>query len=408
MLAFRYTAATAGNETRDGVIEAETLQEALQVLHEQDLCVIRIGYPSRFKSAWDVLNREITLRQPVRAGDLARMSQEWAGFVEAGISIEESLAFLCRTSRAGIRPVLSAIRDAVKAGVPLHQALDQFPNVFPPIYRALVQAGEAAGKLAPTLRRIADDLTARRTLGEEIRNALLYPAFLLVTATAGVLVLLLVVVPNLEMLLGEGGTERLPFVTKIVLAFSHGLRDYGLLAIGIFTVSVLLAFLWGRTSGGRLRRDAVVLKLPVWGSLVRMIETGRFVRALGGLLGGGVSVSVAMRIALDTVSNRQMSHGLEVAHQAVTSGVAIGDAIAVSSAFTEDAIGLIRVGERTGRLAESLERAAVLLESRATRELKALTVIITPVMTIGFGMIAGVTVYAMLSTILSINELATR
>lgn len=408
MPVFRYSAATTGNEARNGTIETETVQDALKALHEQGLCVIRIGRPSHLNSTWEILNREITLRKPVRAGELARLSQEWAALVEAGISIEESLALLCSTSRSGTRPILLAVRDVVKAGVPLHQALGRFPNAFPTVYRALIQAGESAGKLAPTLRRLADDLTARRTLAEEIRNALLYPAFLMVTATVGVMTLLLVVVPNLETLLGDGQTERLPVMTKVVIGVSHILREYGLTAIGILAGLALPALVWGLTPNGRLRRDAAVLKLPIWGRLVRTIETGRFARALGGLLGGGVSVSVAMRISLDTIANRQMSHRLEAAHQAVTSGAPIGDAIAAGSVFAEDAVGLIRVGERTGRLSESLERAAAMLEARASRELKALTAIITPVMTISFGAIAGLIVYAMLSTILSINELAIR
>jgi len=406
MASFRYVAATANNEKRDGVIEAESMQDALGLLRGRGLWVIRIGSPSRLSALWTVLNREVALRQPLKAVELARLSQEWGGLVEAGIPVEESLALLCHASRPSTRPVLAAIREAVKAGMSLYEALGQFPGVFPPVYRALIQAGEAAGDLGPTIRRLGDDLIARRALIEEVRNALLYPLFLLMTASAGILVLLLVVVPNLESLIEEGGENRLPTMTRLVLAVSHILRDYGIALLGINALLILTALLFCLTSAGRIRLDAVILKTPVLGPLVRTIETGRFARTLGALLGGGVTVSAAMLIALQTVANRRMRAGLEAAHQAIVSGVSIGDAVAASHVFQEDAIGLIRVGERTGGLAAALARAAALHEARATRQLKALPAMLTPLLTIGFGAIAGVIVYAMLSTILGINELA--
>jgi general secretion pathway protein F len=405
MASFRFLAATAANETHAGVIEAETAQDALSVLHARGLYVIRIGQPTRLGSLWTALNRDIALRPPLRPAELARLSQEWAGFVEAEISVEESLALVGRASKPRVGKVLSSVRDAVKAGMALHEALDRVPGAFPPVYRALIQAGEAAGHLGPTLRRLGDDLTARRALTEEVRNALLYPLFLLITATAGILVLLLVVVPNLETLIGPEGEERLPGMTRLVLAVSHLLRDHGALLMGLVAASSVAASLLLLTSAGRERLDSVVLKVPVIGPLVRTIETGRFVRTFGALLAGGVTVSTAMLISLEAVANRRMRAHLRTAHRSIISGTAIGDAVA-AGALGEDAVGLIRVGERTGRLAQTLERAAVLHEARATRQLKALTVMLTPLMTISFGAAAGVIVYAMLSTILGINELA--
>ncbi|MDF2810751.1 MAG: ral secretion pathway protein GspF [Microvirga sp.] len=406
MASFRFLAATARNEKRDGVIEAETLQDALSLLQGRGLFVIRLGEPSRLSSLWAILNRDVTLRRPLAAAELARLSQEWGGLVEAGIPVEESLALLGNMGRSAPRHVLHAVREAVKAGTALHEALGRFPGSFPLVYRALVRAGETAGNLGPTLRRLGDDLMARRALTEDIRNALLYPLFLLVTASAGILVLLLVVVPNLETLMGGGGEERLPSVTRLVLAVSHILRDYGAALLVAATMLTLATVFLILTPAGRVRLDAFILRMPVFGSLVRTIETGRFARTLSSLLDGGVVVSAAMLIALQTVANRRIRAGLESAHQSIVSGAAIGDAISASDVFREDAIGLIRVGERTGRLAETLERAAALHEARATRQLKALTVMLTPLMTIGFGAIAGVIVYAMLSTILGINELA--
>jgi type II secretory pathway component PulF len=326
--------------------------------------------------------------------------------VEAGIAVEECLALVGHTGRSRTKRVLAEVREAVKAGSAFHEALGRFPNCFPPVYRALVQAGEMAGNLGPTLRRLGDDLAARRALVEEVRNALVYPVFLTVTATAGMLVLLLVVAPSLETLLAPEAGDRLPAVTRAVLAASHGLRDHGGLlglgAGGLMGIPIGLAL----HPAGRNHLDRLVLKAPLLGGLVRTIETGRFTRTLGALLAGGIAPAHAIRIALATVANRRMRAGLEDAYRGVVSGAMIGEAVAASGVFDVDAVGLIRVGERTGRLAETLDRAATLHEARATRRLKALTALLTPIITIGFGVVAGLIVYAMLSTILGINELA--
>ncbi|HEV2563901.1 MAG TPA: type II secretion system F family protein [Microvirga sp.] len=408
MARFHYFAATAGNATHDGTIEAESMQDALGMLRSRGFVVIRIGKPSRLSTLRVMLNREVVLRSPLRFRELARLSQEWGGLVEAGIPVEESLALLGRACPPSTRRILLAVRDDVKAGMPLHEALGRFPGSFPPIYRALVQAGEAAGNLGSAIRRLGDDLMARRALKDDIRNALLYPLFLLVTASAGILVLMLVVVPNLETLLGEGGEERLSAVTRIVLEASRILRNHGVTLLGATAVLAVSAALFVLSPKGRVRLDAVILRMPVFGPLVRDIETGRFARTLGALLRGGVTLPVAMLIVLRAVANRHMRTAIEDAHRSIVSGAAIGDAIGASRIFRDDAIGLIRVGERTGDLAAALERTAALHEARATRQLKALAAMLTPLMTIGFGAIAGVIIYAMLSTILGINELAGR
>ncbi len=269
-----------------------------------------------------------------------------------------------------------------------------------------MQAGEASGSLGPSLRRLADDLTARRVVVEEIRNALLYPAFLLITAVVGISILLLVVVPNLENLFGARSREALPVVTQVVIAVSHGLRDFGLFLLMIAGLALAILMAAARTSKGRSTIHQTALRLPIMGSLVQAIETGRFARAFSSLLAGGVAMAQAMPLAVQTLHNDAMRRGLERAHGHVLTGVSLGDAIAASRVLPGDALGLVRMGERTGTLDRALGRAAALYEGRAARRLKALTTVLTPVLTIGFGLLAGVIIYAMVSTILSINDLA--
>ncbi|MGO4389322.1 type II secretion system F family protein [Microvirga sp. 2YAF29] len=405
---FRYLAATAANERSSGWIDASSDQDAAAELRAKGLFVIRIRKTSRLAALWAFLNQDVSVRSPLTAPQLAATTQEWAGLLEAGISVEESLSLLIETARAPARAVLERVREDVKEGLALYEALARHPRCFPATYVSLVQAGETSGSLSSTLVRLADDLAAQRGVMEDIRNALLYPAFLLVTAFIGITTLLVVVVPNLEGLLGPRSYDTLPAATHMVIAISHALREDGLvllLALFILTAG-LTAF--AQTDKGRFRLHGLLLRLPVLGPLVRTIETARFTRIFGAMLKGGVTVPRGMPLAIQAVSNRAMRQRLGEAHEAILIGAGIGDAIARSETIPPDAIGLIRMGERTGQLDAALSRTATLYEGRAARRLKALTTILTPVLTIGFGLLAGLIIYAMLSTILSINDLASQ
>jgi len=403
---FRYLAATSSNERNTGWIEAPSLQMAAAELRQNGLFIIRLEEESVFARMWTALNQEIHFRSPLRRGDLVGFSQEWAGLLEAGISVEESLALLVASARPSVAAILSRVRDEVTRGATLYAALARYPSCFPLTYVTLVQAGEIAGSLGPTLRRLADDLSMQQSVVEDVRNALLYPAFLLVTAIIGISTLLVVVVPNLEDLFGSRSLETLPLTTRIIIAASHFLRDQGAPLILALSLLGLLTAGFARTSYGRLWLHRSILKMPAIGHLVQAVETGRFTRACSALLKGGVGIPRAMPLAIDTISNQAMRKHLEQAYERIMIGTAVGDALAMARILPHDAVGFVRMGERTGQLDMALERAALLYEGRAARRLKILTTLITPSLTILFGLLAGMIIYAMLSTILSINDLA--
>lgn len=402
----RYLAATSANERRTGWIEASSVQEAVGELRTKGLFVIRLEETSIGAQIWASLNREIQLRPAVSSRDLASLSQEWAGLLEAGISVEEALSIVMASGRPSAAKILSGVRDEIIKGSSLHVALARYPDCFPATYVTLIQAGEAAGALGSTLRRLADDLSMQHGVMEDVRNALLYPGFLLVTAIVGISTLLVVVVPNLEDLLGEQGLDTLPITTRLIITASHALREHGLLFLDVVGVVALSLIAITRTRIGRLSLHRFLLRLPLIGVLIQAVETGRFARSFSALLKGGVSVPSAMPLAVKTISSLAIRLKLERAYEGILTGTGIGDAIAKAAILPRDAIGLIRMGERTGQLDLALERTAMLYEGRATRRLKALTTLMTPSLTIAFGLVAGGIIYAMLSAILSINDLA--
>jgi type II secretory pathway component PulF len=407
MARFRFVGVTAGNERQEGVLEADAVSDAAASLRRRGLFVVRVEPESQKRSLWATLNRDVALSSPIPRRALVSLTLEWAGLLEAGVTLDEALALSASGKRAaGVLKTVRSIREAVKGGASLHEALKSHPRCFPPVYVALVQAGEAAGALGPALRRLAKDLEAGQEFSEKIRGALLYPIFLVVTATGAIVVLLTVVVPNLEELVTERGADTLPFATKAVIAVSHALRDFGLISAAAMLVAVLVGAIAVRTEAVRRRLDRLLLRLPVMGSLVRASNAGRYLRTLSALVGGGVALPRALPLAVPALSNTALAADIDAAHQKVLVGAAFGDALAASGALPDDALVLARMGERTGKLADALGHAASLMETGVRRRMEAIATLIGPMLTVGFGLVAGVIVYAMLSTILGINELA--
>lgn len=409
MTRFRFVAVTAGNERQEGVLEAAAITEAATALRKRGLFVVRVEPESSKRSLWATLNRDVAFASPISRRELVSLTLEWAGLLEAGVTLDEALALSASGARSkAALGVVRAIREQVKSGSSLAEALRAHPRCFPPVYVALTQAGEAAGELGQALRRLAADLEAGQDFSEKIKGALLYPAFLVVTASGAIVVLLTVVVPNLESLVTESGAETLPFATRAVIATSHLLKDYGLIAAAAIALAGGLMVLAARAPATRRRIDRTALRLPVAGELIRSANAGRYLRTLSALVGGGVALPRALPLAVPALSNRALAADVEVAHGKVIVGSALGDALAASRALPDDALVLARMGERTGRLSEALGKAASLLETRVRRHLQAIATLIGPMLTVGFGLVAGVIVYAMLSTILGVNELAYR
>ncbi|WP_020179546.1 type II secretion system F family protein [Methylopila sp. M107] len=407
MARFRFVGVTSANERQEGVLEAVAVADAAAVLRKRGLFVVRVEPETQRRSLWATLNRDVTLSSPIPRRELVTLTLEWAGLLEAGVSLDEALGLSASNARS--KPALKivrAIREAVKGGSSLNEALRAHPRCFPPVYVALTQAGEAAGELGQALKRLAADLEAGQDFSEKIKGALLYPAFLVVTASGAIVVLLTVVVPNLESLVTESGAETLPFTTKAVIGASHFLKDFGLIGMAAFALVIALVALAARTPATRRKLDRMALRLPVAGELIRSANAGRYLRTLSALVGGGVALPRALPLAAPALSNRALAADVEVAHGKVLVGSALGDALAASRALPDDALALARTGERTGRLSDALGKAASLLETRVRRRLQAIATLIGPMLTVGFGLVAGVIVYAMLSTILGVNELA--
>lgn len=406
MARFRFAAVDADNARHDGVVEAASAEAVARLLAGEGKLATRIAPERTASSLWALLTRDIALGPPIRPRELVSLTQEWAGLLTAGIALHEALTLSAEGARREpVRRVVAAVADLVRTGATFHDALDQ-QGTFPASYLAIVGAGEASGDLGPTMGRLAEDLERARDFRERISGALVYPACLTVTAFAAILALLVVVVPNLEALVEAEPGRSLPTATAAVVATSRFLRAFGPALAALAAGLALAAVLARRLAPGRRAIDRAVLGLPGLGPILVAIDLGRYCRALSALLAGGVSLARALPLAERTIENRALLADFAEAHRRVLHGTGLAEAASAGGRLPPDVAVLVRMGERTGRLAETLGNAAGLLEKRVRRRLEAITTAIGPALTVGFGLVAGLIIYAMLSAILEMNEAA--
>ena len=407
MPTFHYTAASASAGIRRGTAVAPDMESLARDLRRQGVVVLDMQPQNALTRFWALLNKDVTGSGSIKTRDLISLTFEWGSLLNSGVSVETTLAISAGGASTPARKALiGGIRKKVLEGSPLHRALQTSETRFSSVFLAIVTAAEEASALGPAILRFSTDLSTKQQQTEEIRNALLYPAFILVTAGAAIAVLLGIVVPNIESLFGANGLTKLPLVTRLVIGLSHFLRALGIPLLFLGCTAITAIILWSKTDRGGLEWSRLLLRLPWMGNTLQLVNTGLFLRLLAELTSAGVGLARAVPLASSAVSNRFIRQSLASVQIRVTEGGNLADALLTTGALPSDAIQLVRVGEQTGRLKELSAQAASMYELRGRTRMKTLTTIIGPAFTVGFGLAAGIVVYAIMTTILSINGLA--
>ncbi|HRQ64015.1 MAG TPA: type II secretion system inner membrane protein GspF [Xanthomonadaceae bacterium] len=397
MPAFHYQALDGQGHTRRGVLQADTPRAARGALREQGMHPLSV----------DLMRGEQRhgLRRGLGGTQLALLTRQLATLVRAGLPMDEALAALTEQSEAAkLRGVVLALRARVMEGQTLAAALAEFPDSFPEIYRASVAAGEHSGRLDEVLERLADLAERRDSLRRRLIAALSYPLLLTVVALAVVAGLMAHVVPEVVGVFAGLGQE-LPWPTRVLLALGAGLRAYGLwllLGLGALVVAFLVAM---RRPALRARWQAVQLRLPLIGRLLRTAESARLTRALAVLSAAAVPLLEALRLAAQGVALVPMREALVRASQRVREGVPFARALAAGGVFPPIVLRLVASCERSGRLDEMLERAAEQQENELDAVLGVLTAVLGPLVILLVGALVLFIVLAVLLPIFELNTL---
>jgi general secretion pathway protein F len=406
MGAFQYTAVDAGGQERQGVEEGETAKQVRQLLRDQGLLPISVEEVQRREARSDAASSfSRTRTKKLSARDLSLITRQIATLVHSGLPLEETLLAVSeQTEHPHVRSIIMGVRAKVLEGHSLADGLTDFPSSFPEIYRATVAAGEQSGHLDTVLERLADYTESREQLRSRTINALLYPVMLFIFCSGIVMLMLTYVVPKIIKQFDNAKTA-LPLMTRILIAFSDFMRDWGLWLLTALVVGGVLFNRSLRNVDNRRRFHAFLLRIPLLGRVVRGNNTTRFARTLATLTSSAVPVLDALRISGEVVSNLPMREAVQAAAAKVREGSPIGRSLGATKQFPPMMIHLISSGESSGELETMLDRAAANQEREMDSVLNAFVGLLGPLMIVGMAGIVLFIVLAMLLPIFALNDL---
>lgn len=336
---------------------------------------------------------------------LAAFCRQMATMTESDLPLDEALGLLSRDSDAKAAALAAGLRKSVLEGASLSAALSSYRERVPDLMVGLVSAGEAGGALAPVFHRLADSFEMQLRTTEALRSALIYPAVLLVSAVASLILVLTVVAPALKPVFAGAG-DKVPFSAKLLIGASEALRTYWWAGVLAILLGVLLIISALRSPPGRAAMARFALGAPFIGKMVTSTEASRFLHSLAALLDNGVSVLNALEITRKATSNPVIAKEIERVANRVRVGERLGDTLARSKVFPPLAGQLAAVGERSGSLAKMLRHGGRVMEETAQRDMKQMMVVATPALTILLGVLVGSVILSLLSAIMSVNDLA--
>tara|TARA_R110002110_G_scaffold415765_2_gene655204 strand:- start:55076 stop:56287 length:1212 start_codon:yes stop_codon:yes gene_type:complete len=399
---FSYKAVARNGKTMDGTIEADGLELASRQLRAQGLTLLKLesGTAAAAGAAPHLSGK------PPKRQDVLSMTSELAVLLRAGLPLDKALKVLIdMAAQPQMNQILNDLLTAVKGGKALSQAMQPYESVFGTFYLNMVRSGEASGHLSEVLTRLVEYLQNAKTNRDTVVSALIYPAILAVVSVLSVAVMLGFVVPQFETLFEDMG-DALPALTKGVLAAADFISGYGM---ALLVIAVGLGWYvksWAATDSGKTALDQRLLKLPLAGGIIFEFEVSKFARTVGTLLGNGVSLLKAISIAIDTVDNRVIKSSLSVLPPAVKAGKRMSVALDDTGMFTPMVIQMIRVGEESGSLDKMMLELARIFDENVQSGVKRGLALLEPILILGMGLMIALIIIAILTGIMSVNDLA--
>ena len=405
MPVFQYKAASIDGEVFNGTLSGTSREQVvaqLQALGQIPIQVNESTQPGSKKRSRSLIRRG-TGR--ITEQHISNATRELATLLRAGLPLDRALSILSSLSEGErMKQLLVEIREQVKGGATLADAMQAQEGVFSRFYLNLLRAGEAGGALEVVLERLAEHMEQSREVQDTLLSALIYPAILIFVAVISIFILLGYVVPQFTELF-EGVGQVLPLPTRITIATGEFLQNFGWVIVILAGVAAWRVRYQLSQPRGRYQWHARFLKLPLAGSIITKIEVTRFARTLGMLLHNGVPLLKALSIVKDTVDNRVIADGLERVASSLKEGQSLAEPLAEVAHFPAFAVHMIRVGEESGRLEDILQQVAQVYERETQTTIKRALALLEPILILVLGMVIAGVIISILMAILGINEL---
>jgi type IV pilus assembly protein PilC len=391
MPTFAYSGRTRGGQTVTGERMADSADAAVAALRRDQILVTRIDQ-SKAKAE---PKPKAAKAKGVPAKNLAIFTRQFSVMIDAGLPLVQCLDILGKQEpHKHFSAAILKVREDVEAGAALADAMKKHPKTFDTLYSNMIAAGEAGGILDTILKRLAVYIEKNVKLKGDVKSAMIYPVAVIVIAALVVGAILWKVIPTFATLFAGLGAQ-LPLPTRIVIAMSNGVVAWGwLIVLSIFAIGWVIARYYS-TPGGRHALDALLLKTPVLGNIIRKVSVARFCRTLSTLLASGVPILDGLDITARTSGNAIIEAAIQKTRSGIERGETVSGPLKDTNVFPSMVVQMINVGETTGALDAMLSKIADFYEDEVDSAVAGMLTLLEPVMIAFLGVVVGGIVIAM-------------
>ncbi len=411
MPAYEYTGLNAKGKNTKGVVSADTVAGLKAALRRDGVYLTSVretnstGAPSKSSGG----SREVDFGRfldRVSPKMVAQNTRLLGTLLGSGVTLPESLLALTdQVESQRFKGILSAISEQVNQGSALGDAMAEYPKVFPTLYTNMIRAGEASGALETVLFRLAEFMEKELEIRSKVNSAMFYPVLLAFLGLVLVIVLMVAIVPKLTNMFDSMAAE-LPWNTKLLIWMSDTMSSYWYLFLLGAIFSVWAFRKWRATEVGRKQGDAILLRVPVVGDLVRKVAISRFARTLETLLASGVQLLEALDIVRTLLGNVVLEEVVSDARDNIREGEGIAPALKQSGQFPPLVTHMIGVGERSGQLEQMLGDVADAYDRETNTTIARFTSMLEPLMIVVMGVGVGFVVFSIMRPIMMLTEMA--
>lgn len=397
---FKYKATTQEGASSDGTIDAANVDSAINALQRRGLIIVNID-PAEKGS---FLKSKLTFFTGVPQGQIVILSRQLATLFDAKVSIIDALKLLSvEAENATLQDVLGQMTDDIQGGITISAAMGRHPKVFSSFYVSMIRSGEESGKLSESFNYLADYLERNFELASKVKNALVYPAFIVVSFIGVMIVMMVVVIPQLSSILSDSG-QALPVTTRFIIGLSNIFVNYGIYLAVLSVVVLGLLLRYRSTDSGKELFSRLKLSTPYFGSLYRKLYLARITDNMDTMLTSGISMVRAIEITADVVENRVYRKILLETMEAVRAGSSFSDALSKYPEIPRIIVQMGKIGEETGKLGYVLSTIGRFYKRETSNSVDTLVSLIEPAMIVFLGLGVGFLLTAILGPIYSISS----
>lgn len=410
MANFSYTIKDAKGARKEGIIKADTMDQAIDKLAAEGGTIISVNnaQDGSFKGKLSLFDKIMLaiykMRTAVKLKTLVFFTRQLSTMFSAGLTIEKAISNLGAEEKdTKFKKVLKRVDDDIRKGYSLSEAFEQHPGVFNPLYISLVKAGEVSGTLHSVLDELSDNLERTEDTRRKVNSAMTYPIFILVFLAFVVWFLFYYIIPKFSDIYAGFGAE-LPVATRMAIAISNVIKGNLLGTLGIIIAFLLVFFIINLTDKGRWTIDLIKLKLPVIGNLVESSVMSKFSRTFSILMKAGVPIMETLELVENVVGNAVIENAVRKSKVMIKEGYGIAHAFRSTGVFPSTLLQMISTGEETGDLDKLLSKTAEFYDKIIDSVIDKLTSLIEPMLIILMAGIVGTIIVVIYLPIFNLGE----